>query len=136
MTDAEQEAIKAKQLLNAQLQKGQDIFNATIQGVTELADAFGGMDDATKDAIEDITAVGNAAFDLAKSISSENIAGMITAGVKLIGSIIKALNGDKRREREVRRQEQAIRKLKDAYDELSHALDKAFGSQKQKRQRK
>ncbi|MCU7583659.1 tape measure protein, partial [Riemerella anatipestifer] len=135
MTDAEQEAIKAKQLLNAQLQKGQDIFNATIQGVTELADAFGGMDDATKDAIEDITAVGNAAFDLAKSISSENIAGMISAGLKLIGSIFKALNGDKRREREVRRQEQAIRKLKDAYDELSHALDKAFGSQKQKRQR-
>ncbi len=135
MTDAEQEAIKAKQLLNAQLQKGQDIFNATIQGVTELADAFGGMDDATKDAIEDITAVGNAAFDLAKSISSGNIAGMISAGLKLIGSIFKALNGDKRREREVRRQEQAIRKLKDAYDELSHALDKAFGSQKQKGQR-
>ncbi|MDD1539400.1 tape measure protein [Riemerella anatipestifer] len=135
MTTAEQEAIKAKQLLNAQLQKGQDIFNATIQGVTELADAFGGMDDATKDAIEDITAVGNAAFDLAKSISSGNIAGMISAGLKLIGSIFKALNGDKRREREVRRQEQAIRKLKDAYDELSHALDKAFGSQKQKGQR-
>ncbi|QYR02339.1 tape measure protein [Riemerella anatipestifer] len=135
MTDAEQEAIKAKQLLNAQLQKGQDIFNATMQGVTDLADAFGGMDDATKDAVEDIMAVGNAAFDLAKSISSENIAGMISAGLKLIGSIFKALNGDKRREREVRRQEQAIRKLKDAYDELSHALDKAFGSQKQKGQR-
>ncbi|MBT0552213.1 tape measure protein [Riemerella anatipestifer] len=135
MTDAEQEAIKAKQLLNAQLQKGQDIFNATMQGVTDLADAFGGMDDATKDAVEDIMAVGNAAFDLAKSISSGNIAGMISAGLKLIGSIFKALNGDKRREREVRRQEQAIRKLKDAYDELSHALDKAFGSQKQKGQR-
>ncbi|MRM93785.1 phage tail protein [Riemerella anatipestifer] len=136
MTDAEQEAIKAKQLLNAQLQKGQDIFNATIQGVTELADAFGGMDDATKDAIEDITAVGNAAFDLAKSISSGNIAGMITAGVKLIGSIIKALNGDKKRERNIKRWAQALEEVKEQYRALEHQISKTLGENVYKEQGK
>ncbi|MSN82687.1 phage tail protein [Riemerella anatipestifer] len=136
MTDAEQEAIKAKQLLNAQLQKGQDIFNATMQGVMDLADAFGGMDDATKDAIEDITAVGNAAFDLAKSISSGNIAGMITAGVKLIGSIIKALNGDKKRERNIKRWAQALEEVKEQYRALEHQISKTLGENVYKEQGK
>lgn len=130
MVEADKKAMEAKKKLVSQLQEGQDIFNAVGQGVMDLGDAFGGFDDATNDAIGNIMAIGNAAFDLGKSIASGDVAGMIKAGVQLIGSIGKALNGDQKKERQIKAWADQVKNLKVQYQELERAIDKALGSDK------
>lgn len=134
MVEADKKAMEAKKKLVSQLQEGQDIFNAVGQGVMDLGDAFGGFDDATNDAIGNIMAIGNAAFDLGKSIASGDVAGMIKAGVQLIGSIGKALNGDQKKERQIKAWADQVKNLKVQYQELERAIDKALGDDKYKAQ--
>ncbi len=131
---ADVKAAEAKKKLLGNLQKGQDIFNAVGQGVMDLGDAFGGFDDATNDAIGNIMAIGNAAFDLGKSIASGDVAGMIKAGVQLIGSIGKALSGDQKKERQIKEWANQVKNLKVQYQELERAIDKALGDDKYKAQ--
>ena len=131
---ADVKAAEAKKKLIGNLQKGQDIFNAVGQGVMDLGDAFGGFDDATNDAIGNIMAIGNAAFDLGKSIASGDVAGMIKAGVQLIGSIGKALNGDQKKERQIKAWANEVSNLKIQYQELERAMNKALGDDKYKTQ--
>lgn len=133
--EADKKSLDAKKALIGQLQEGQNIFNAVGEGVMELTDAFGGMDDATKDAIGNIMAIGNAAFDLGVSIASGNIAGMISAGIKLIASIGKALSGDQKKERSIKRQAAAVKELETAYNNLAFAAERAFGAAKYDGQR-
>ena len=135
LTRADIDAAKAKQNLVGSLQKGQDVFNAIGNGVKDLGDAFGGFDDATNDAIGNIMEIGNAAFDLGKSIASGDVAGMISAGVKLIGSIGKALSGDQKKERNIKRQAAALKELENRYNALAFAAERAFGAQKYDGQR-
>lgn len=131
---ADVKAADAKKKLIGNLQKGQDIFNAVGQGVMDLGDAFGGFDDATNDAIGNVMAIGNAAFDLGKSIASGDVAGMIKAGVQLIGSIGKALSGDQKKERQIKAWANEVKNLKVQYQELERAIDKALGDDKYKAQ--
>ncbi|HCO19601.1 MAG TPA: hypothetical protein DIT47_00455 [Flavobacteriaceae bacterium] len=131
---ADVKAAEAKKKLIGNLQKGQDIFNAVGQGVMDLGDAFGGFDDATNDAIGNIMAIGNAAFDLGKSIASGDVAGMIKAGVQLIGSIGKALSGDQKKERQIKAWADQVKNLKVQYQELERAMNKALGDDKYKNQ--
>lgn len=131
---ADVKAADAKKKLIGNLQKGQDIFNTVGQGVMDLGDAFGGFDDATNDAIGNIMAIGNAAFDLGKSIASGDVAGMIKAGVQLIGSIGKALSGDQKKERQIKAYAEQVKNLKVQYEELGRAIDKALGDDKYKAQ--
>lgn len=105
----------------------QDVFNSLGQGVQMIGDAFGGFSEETQDTVNDIMNIGNAAFDLAKSISSGDVAGMITAGIKLIGSIASAVNGDKKKEREIKKQAAVLKELESAYINLGRAIDKALG---------
>lgn len=109
------------------LSVAQDLFNGLGEGVQMLGDAFGGFDEQTQDTVNSFMEIGNAAFDLGKSISSGDVAGMISAGIKLIGSIAAAFNGDKKKEREIKRQQKAIKELERAYNDLSRAIDKALG---------
>lgn len=127
MVQADKKAVESKKQLIGQLQEGQNIFNAIGQGIMDLGDAFGGFDDATNDAIGNIMDIGNAAFDLGKSIASGDVAGMISAGIKLIGSIGKALNGDQKKEREIKKQAAALKELEKVYNDLGRAIDKALG---------
>ena len=131
---ADVKAAEAKKKLIGNLQKGQDIFNAVGQGVMDLGDAFGGFDDATNDAIGNIMAIGSAAFALGKSIASGDVAGMIKAGVQLIGSLGKALNGDQKKERQIKAWADQVKNLKIQYQELERAIDKALGDDKYKTQ--
>lgn len=135
LTRADIDAAKAKQNLVGSLQKGQEVFNAIGNGVKDLGDAFGGFDDATNDAIGNIMDIGNAAFDLGKSIASGDVAGMISAGIKLIGSIGKALSGDQKKERNIKKQAAQLKQLETAYNSLAFAAERAFGSQKYSGQR-
>ena len=105
----------------------QAVFNSLGQGVQMIGDAFGGFGEETQDTVNDIMNIGNAAFDLAKSISSGDVAGMITAGIKLIGSIASAVNGDKKKEREIKKQAAVLKELESAYINLGRAIDKALG---------
>lgn len=130
LTRADIDAAKAKQNLVGSLQKGQEVFNAIGNGVKDLGDAFGGFDDATNDAIGNIMDIGNAAFDLGKSIASGDVAGMISAGIKLIGSIGKALSGDQKKERNIKKQAAQLKQLETAYNSLAFAAERAFGSMK------
>lgn len=117
------------------LDVAKDLFNGLGEGVQMLGDAFGGFDEQTQDTVNSIMEIGNAAFDLGKSIASGDVAGMIQAGIKLIGSIGKALNGDKKKERNIKRQAAALKELENRYNALAFAAERAFGAQKYDGQR-
>ena len=136
VTDALIKQAQQRQKLAADIQKAQDIFNAIGNGVMEIADIFGGFDAATNDAINNIMAVGNAALDLGKSIAAEDAAGMIKAGIQLIGSVFKAINGDQKKERNIKRWEQSVNLLKAAYENLQVAVQNALGEDVYKDQQK
>lgn len=135
LTKAERDAADAKKAFISGVADAKGVFNAVSEGVLELGDAFGGMSDATKDAITDITAIGNAALDFATSIATGDVAGLIKSGVKLITSIFSALNGDKKKERQIKKQAAQLKELEIAYNDLAEAADRAFGAQKYDGQR-
>ena len=116
--------------LESKLGAIQGLFNSLSVGLQAVGDAFGGFDDATNDAIGNIMDIGNAAFDLGKSIASGDVAGMISAGIKLIGSIGKALSGDQKKERNIKKQAAQLKQLETAYNSLAFAAERAFGSMK------
>ena len=134
LAKAEREAAENNEKLVGGLQKAQGIFNEAGNAVMDVADAFGGMSDGAKDAIGDIMEVGNAAFDLATSIASGDVAGMIKAGVKLIGSLFKAFSGDKKKERKIKEQAKQLKVLELAFNDIAFAAEKAYGSMKYKGQ--
>lgn len=130
LSDAELKQSQAKSNLVSGIKKGQEVFNAVAQGANQVADLFGGFDAATQDAVDNILAVGNAALDLGTAIATGDVAGMIKAGIALLGSLAKALSGDQKKERAIKRQALAVNKLETAYKDLKIAADKAFGSDK------
>ena len=127
-TEAERKAAEERKKLANVLGQTQSAFNEAIQGINDMADAFGGMSDAARDAMEDITNIANSGLDMAKNIASQNYIGAVASGIKMIGSIFKALSGDKKKERAIQREQQALNRLKTAYEELSHAANKAFNA--------
>jgi hypothetical protein len=128
LTEAEKKTAEERKKLANVLNQTQSAFNEAIQGINDMADAFGGMSDAARDAMEDITNIANSGLDMAKNIASQNYIGAVASGIKMIGSIFKALNGDKKKERAIQREQQALNRLKTAYEELSHAANKAFNA--------
>ena len=112
------------------LTASQDLLQGMGEAASMVGDAFGGFNDETNETIGNIVAIGSSALNLAKSISSGDVAGMISAGLQLIGSIGKALNGDQKKERQIKKQAALVKELERAYTDLSRAADKAFGSQK------
>ena len=128
LTEAERKSAEERKKLANVLNQTQSAFNDAIQGINDMADAFGGMSDAARDAMEDITNIANSGIDLAKNIVSGNVVGAVASGIKMIGSIFKALSGDKKKERAIQREQQALNRLKTAYEELSHAANKAFNA--------
>lgn len=128
LTEAEKKAAEERKKLANVLNQTQLAFNEAIQGINDMADAFGGMSDAARDAMEDITNIANSGIDLAKNIVSGNVVGAVASGIKMIGSIFKALSGDKKKERAIQREQRALNRLKTAYEELSHAANKAFNA--------
>lgn len=130
LAQKEEEYAKTKKKIAENLGNTQEYFNATIEGISDVADAFGGLDDATKDTLEDIANVGNALLDLGQSIAKGDIAGIVKSAFKAIGSIAKAFSGDKRKERNIKREKQALEGLKTAYEDLAYAANKAFGDKK------
>jgi tape measure domain len=128
LTEAEKKTAEERKKLANVLNQTQSAFNEAIQGINDMADAFGGMSDAARDAMEDITNIANSGIDLAKNIVSGNVVGAVASGIKMIGSIFKALSGDKKKERAIQREQQALNRLKTAYEELSHAANKAFNA--------
>ena len=117
------ETLTASQKINV----AKDLFEGLGEGVQMIGDAFGGFSEETQDVVNDIMAIGSAAFDMAKSISSGDIAGMISAGIKLIGSIAAAFNGDKKKEREIKKQQAALKELTITYNDLGRAINNALG---------
>ena len=128
LTEAERRTAEERKKLAKVLNQTQSAFNEAIQGINDMADAFGGMSDAARDAMEDITNIANSGIDFAKNIVSGNVVGAVASGIKMIGSIFKALSGDKKKERAIQREQRALNRLKTAYEELSHAANKAFNA--------
>src|SRR5690606_9157486 len=104
----------------------QDMFSALGEGVMMIGDALGGFDEATEEAIGNIMEVGNAAFELGKSIASGDVAGMIMGGIKLIGSIGKAISGDGQRERNIKRYTEELRELERVLASLNRTISKTI----------
>src|SRR5690606_4705719 len=87
---------------------------------------LGGIDEATEETIGNIMAIGNAAFELGKSIASGDVAGMIMGGIKLISSIGKAISGDNERERNIKRYTEELRELERVLDSLNRTISKTI----------
>ena len=128
LTEAERRTAEERKRLANVLGQTQSAFNDAIQGINDMAEAFGGMSDAARGAMEDITSIANSGLDMAKNIVSGNVVGAVASGIKMIGSLFKALSGDKKKERAIQREQQALNRLKTAYEELSHAANKAFNA--------
>lgn len=135
LASAEEKVAKSKQNTSAQIGDSQGYFSSILGSVNSVADAFGGFDDATKDTIEDIANIGNAAFDLGKSIATGDVAGMIKAGAQLIGSVFKAMSGDKKKERNIKQWASEVKNLEHAYKDLEYAMKSALGDDKYNTQR-
>ncbi|SDE15251.1 tape measure protein [Riemerella columbipharyngis] len=131
---ADKKLADAKKKLISDLGDAKEIFNALGAGVRDVADAFGGFDEATNDAVEGIMNVGNAALDFATSIAQGGTAGMIKAGIQLIGAIFKSLSGDKRKERHIKAWAAEVKNLENAYSSLERQLKRTLGEAKYKEQ--
>lgn len=134
LTEEELESAKAKQKLIEGINDTQEVFNALGEGVMGIVDSLGGLDDASKDAIEDIMAIGNAALDLGAAMVSGKPSEMIKAGIKLVGNLFKALSGDKKKERNIKNWALALDKVKEKYRELEHQIKRTLGENQYKEQ--
>lgn len=79
------------------------------------------------DALEKLGGAFEGVGMVAEGIASGNPIKMIGGVAKVIGSLF---NNDRKKERAIQREVQALNNLKGAYENLSHAANKAFGSRK------
>ncbi|WP_034981710.1 tape measure protein [Epilithonimonas tenax] len=105
------------------IQRAKEALNA-------WADAFGGLSDAAQDAVDDITGIMESLDEGFQSYTQGDVIGMVLSIIKTIGLIIKAFNGEKKKERQLKSMTLALGELKVAYEAVAYAAEKAFGSQK------
>ncbi len=113
-----------------------------VSGVKEIFVSLGGdMDSAFGDILNNIEQTldglnqfADGASQALEGFASGNILQGIAGTIKGVAGAIKAvsswLNGDAKKEREIKRQASALKQLETAYNNLAYAAEKAFGSQK------
>jgi DNA repair exonuclease SbcCD ATPase subunit len=132
-----QKGQSAYQNINATLQKSVEHFNDLASAAGTIAsgivDAIGGVDEATKDLVNDIASlVENAGLlvsDIGKAIASggTDIASMIDGLLRMWYIIENSLKiGDYTYNKEIEEQTDALEKLEWQYDRLKIARDKAW----------
>lgn len=110
-----------------------EFSSALPQIAGNLENVFGTMSDGTKDTIESIAEIagglGETASGIGRALSGDVIGGTIQAisgFTKTIGAIFAI--GDKKKEREIKRQLENVGKLQKAYEVLKEKMDEAWNS--------
>ncbi|QNS40185.1 tape measure protein [Chryseobacterium manosquense] len=113
-----------------------------ISGVSDIFTSLGGnMDSAFGDILSNLDQTisglqqfGEGASKAIEGFASGNILQGVAGTIKAIGGAIKSvsgwLNGDKKKERSIKKQAAQLKELEMAYNNLAFAAERAFGSQK------
>lgn len=99
-----------------------------VDAISVWIDAFGGMSEAAQNTVEDISAIMESLDEGFQAYMSGDFVSMAISIVKSIGLIVKALNGEKKRERQIKQMAIEVNKLKTEYEALGHAVERALGS--------
>ena len=131
--DAVSEVGKKTQQITAGIR---DVF--TDLGVS-LDSTLGDILTSLEQTIDGINQFAQGLVSTIKSIASGDIIGAVAGVVQVIGGLVKTvtawINGDRRKERSIKRQTAALAELKDTYDALAYSMERALGSDKYTDQR-
>lgn len=128
---AQQKRQNALSNLGGQIQQANDWLSIGADAVKAWGDAFGGLSEQAENTVNDVMDFAGGIMDAFKSFASGDYVGAILHAVKAIGKAVGAIfNKDRKKEREVKRQQEALNGLKSAYDELAYAVENAFGTEK------
>lgn len=106
--------------------------NSLVDSFQSVSDALGlnidtsGLKDTLNNIIGGIEGIGQAISGLL----SGNPLDMVKGAMKAVSSIGQLFNGDKKKERSIKKQVAQLKELETAYNNLAYAAEKAFGSQK------
>ena len=120
----------AMQSMGASYMKIGQYIGRAKEALYAWADAFGGLSDAAQDTVDDITGIMESLDEGFQSYTQGDVVGMVLSIIKTIGLIIKAFNGEKKKERQLKSMALQLGELKLAYDAVAYAAEKAFGSGK------
>ncbi|SHJ05985.1 tape measure domain-containing protein [Cruoricaptor ignavus] len=98
------------------------------EAVNVWADAFGGLSEAAQNTMDDIFGIMESLDEGFQSYMNGDVVGMVLSIVKSIGLVVKALNGEKKKERQIKQMAIEVNKLKTEYEALGHAVERALGS--------
>lgn len=103
---------------------GKDMIN-DIQGAFD--DLGMSLDNGFGDALDKLSGAMDGVEKIAEGIANKNPVKIIAGVVKTISSLF---NNDRKKERAIQREQTALKNLASAYEDLSHAANKAFGQRK------
>lgn len=109
---------------------------ATIDVVNQIGAAFGGLSDDLKQTLSEVQQLVEGVVNAVSGYLSGNYGKMISGIVQIVGSMVKILNGDKAKEKNIREWATAVSDLKTQYEELQHQIEKTAGVDSLKSQRK
>lgn len=131
LLQAEQKRQAVMQSLSAKIDASVNYMQLGVDAVNAWGDAFGGLSDSAQNTMNDIMNFANGVQDTFKSFASGDVVGGVLNAVKTLGNAVGAIfNKDKKKEREIKRQQEALRGLQSAYNDLAYAVQNAFGSEK------
>ena len=98
--------------------------NALPQIAGELENVFGVMSDGTKDTIDSISTIAGCVGDAIQGFASGDYVQTVAGVAKALGGIFQI--GDKKKEREIKRQQKLIEELGKQYEKLEEQIKKAY----------
>ena len=98
--------------------------NALPQIAGELENVFGVMSDGTKDTIDSISTIAGGVGDAIQGFASGDYVQTVAGVAKALGGIFQI--GDKKKEREIKRQQKLIEELGKQYEKLEEQIKKAY----------
>lgn len=135
---ADKEAKKGA--LTRMMKSAADASNMVGDSISAISDGLVSMgmdaDSETAAVMGDLAGIAEGAGQMAQGIATMNPVAMIQGSVGMITSIIDLFNGhDRAAERRIKRHQAAVDDLKNAYNQLSWAIDKALGNEVYKNQK-
>lgn len=135
---AQKNPIKSADDLQKAQQESDDAFVGVIQSAKDAADtlfnyakavgeAFGGMSEGLTDTLENVQQLIQGVFDLVAGYFSGDWGKMVSGVIQIVGALVKILNGDKSKERHIKRWAAEVERLKTTYDDLYFAIQRTLG---------
>ncbi|ASK29723.1 hypothetical protein CEY12_06215 [Chryseobacterium sp. T16E-39] len=101
--------------------------NATLDVVSTIGDAFGGLSDELKQTLAEVQQLIDGIINAVAGYFSGNYGQMISGIVQVVSAMVKLLGDDKHYERNIKEWQRAVEDLKTSYDELQNSIEKTAG---------